>query len=60
MSSSYIGGNNSKPTLKIDGKKVIVESISVYDGSIPTTYIRETIYHFQTEDAALEYYYKKR
>ena len=52
--------NDNKPTLKLDGKKVIVENIGVYDGSIPTTYRKEIIYHFDDEDKAMEYYYKKR
>jgi hypothetical protein len=49
-----------KPTLKLDGKKVIVENVSVYDGSVPISYRREVIYHFSDEDTAAEYYYKKR
>jgi hypothetical protein len=49
-----------KPTLKLDGKKVIVENVSVYDVSIPMSYRREVIYHFSNEDEAAEYYYKKR
>jgi hypothetical protein len=49
-----------KPTLKLDGKKVIVENVSVYDASIPMSYRREVIYHFSNEDEAAEYYYKKR
>jgi hypothetical protein len=28
-----------KPTLKLDGKKVIVENVSVYDASIPMSSI---------------------
>lgn len=61
MSQSWSGDSGkSKPNLKLDGKKVIVETVSVYDGSIPISYIREVIHHFATEDAAMEYYYKKR
>jgi hypothetical protein len=49
-----------KPTLKLDGKKVIVENVSVYDASIPMSYRREVVYYFGNEDDAAEYYYKKR
>lgn len=55
-----ISGGDYKPQLKLEGRKVIVENIGVYDGSIPTSYRKEIIYHFDTEDAAMEYYYKKR
>lgn len=59
MSQTWEGGNY-EPQLKLDGKKVIVEDIGVYDGSIPTTYRKEIIYHFDNEDKATEYYYLKR
>jgi hypothetical protein len=59
MSRTEIGGDY-KPQLKLDGKKVIAEDICVYDGSIPTTYRKEVIYHFDSEDEASEYYYLKR
>lgn len=59
MSTSWEGGTY-EPTLVLDGKMVIVENIGVYDGSIPTTYRREVILHFDSEDKAAEYYYKKR
>lgn len=62
MSTVWEGGHpdDKGPQLKLDGKKVIVEKIGVYDGSIPTSYTKEVIYHFNTEDKAAEYYYKKR
>lgn len=60
MATTWEGCEPSKPSLKLDGKKVIVENIGVYDGSIPTTYRKEVIYHFDNEDKAMEYYYKKR
>lgn len=62
MSKSWYGGDgvDRKPTLQLDGRKIIVESIPVYDGSIPTMYRRETIYHFKTEEQAMEFYYKKK
>ena len=60
MGKTGYGDGDTKPTLKLDGKKVIVENVSVYDGSVPTTYRREVIYHFNDEDTAAEYYYKKR
>lgn len=53
-------GGEYKPQLKLEGKKVIIENIGVYDGSIPTSYRKEVIYHFSSEDEAMEYYYKKR
>lgn len=63
MSSSWEGGI-SKPQLKLDGKKVIVENVGVYsyDQNTDTafTYRKEIIYHFDDEDKAMEYYYKKR
>lgn len=59
MSYSEMGGEY-KPQLKLEGKKLIVENIGVYDGSIPTSYRKEVVYHFDSEDKAMEYYYKKR
>jgi len=59
MAHTEIGGEY-KPQLKLDGKKVIVENIGVYDGSIPTSYRKEVIFHFSSEDEDIEYYYKKR
>ena len=59
MAMTWEGGEH-KPQLKLDGKKVIVEDIGCYDGSIPTTYRKEVIYHFDDEESAREYYYKKK
>ena len=63
MSKSEIGGEY-KPQLKLDGKKVIVENIGCYSYDKATdtafTYIKEVVYHFSTEDKAMEYFYKKR
>jgi hypothetical protein len=60
MAESWDGLPKRKPDLRLDGKKVIVKNISVYDGSIPTTYREIVTYHFDSEDKAMEYYYKKR
>ena len=67
MGTSWIGGNpngKEKPQLKLEGKDVIVENIGCYHYDKETdtafTYVKEVIYHFDTEDAAMEYYYKKR
>ena len=59
MGHTIIGGEY-KPQLKLDGKKIIAEYIGVYDGSVEMCYTKEVIYHFQSEDEASEYYYKKR
>jgi hypothetical protein len=45
--------------MKLEGNKVIVEDIDVYDGSIPTSYRKEVIYHFDSDDKATEYYILK-
>jgi len=60
MAMTWEGGEPTKPQLRLDGNKVIVENVGVYDGSIPTTYRREVTYHFNSIDEAMEYYYKKR
>ena len=50
--------------LKLEGKKVIVEDIGCYhyDDKSDTafTYVKEVIYHFETEDKAAEYFYKMK
>ena len=62
MATSWEGGDPTKQKLILVGNKVIVERIGVYDGSLDpaVTYTKEVIYHFDTEDKAAEYYYKKR
>jgi hypothetical protein len=60
MSGTWLGGGESKPHLELRGKEVIVERINCYDGSIPVAYLRETIHHFNDEESAREYYYKKK
>jgi hypothetical protein len=61
MAMTWEGSDGrSKPNWKLDGKQIIVKNIGVFDGSIPTTFREETIYHFDSEEKALEYYYKKR
>lgn len=59
-----IDGELSKPQLKLDGNKVIVKNMGcyAYDKKTDTafTYREEIIYHFENEDKASEYYYKKR
>jgi hypothetical protein len=40
-------------------KESIVEDIDVYDGSIPTSYRKEVIYYFDSDDKATEYYILK-
>ena len=61
MAQTWIGGE-SKPTLKLDGKKVITKDIGVYDGGFEPAmqYRKQVILHFESEDKAMEYYYKKR
>jgi hypothetical protein len=63
MAHTEIGGDY-KPQLKLDGKKVIVKSIGcyAYDKATDTDfkYREEVIYHFESEDKAMEYFYKKR
>lgn len=49
-----------KPHMELDGNRIVVENIGVYDGSIPTSYRKEVIYHFRDEEAAKEFYYKKK
>lgn len=55
---------DKKPELKLEGKKVIVKNVSCYhyDKKSDTSfqYVEEVIYHFDTQDAANEYYYKMR
>jgi len=60
MSQSHYGGE-SKPKMKKDGKKVIIKSIGVLDfGFEPAIqYREEIIYHFEDEEDANRYYYKK-
>ena len=65
MSSTWIGSENeSKPNLKLEGKKIIVNKIGCYhyDKKSDTsfTYTEEVVYHFENEDKANEYYYKMR
>lgn len=60
MGAIYEGGFKTKPKMKLEGNKVIVERIACYDGSIPITYTKEVIYYFESEDKAKEYYYKNR
>jgi hypothetical protein len=59
MAKSWEGGSHES-RLKLDGKKVIVENIGVYDGSIPTSYRKEVIYHFISNDEATKYYNLKQ
>ena len=58
------GDNYTKKKLRLDGKKVIVEEIGCYEYDNKTdtafSYMREVIYHFNTEEKAKEYYYKKQ
>jgi hypothetical protein len=35
--------------MKLEGR-IIVEDIDFYDGSIPTSYRKEVIYHFDSDD----------
>ena len=60
MSKTGFEDGPTKPQLKLDGNKIIAENIGVYGGSIPTSYRKETIYHFKDEEAAKEFYYKKK
>jgi hypothetical protein len=60
MSEICMGGSNEKPTLKLEGKKITIENIGVFDGELNMCYRRETVLHFDKEDEAKEYYYKKR
>ena len=60
MSYTTEGPGDYKPTLKLEGNKVIVEKISVFDGFVNLSYIREVIYHFKDEELAKEYYYKNK
>lgn len=60
MATIYEGGFSTKPKMTLEGNKIIVERVAYYDASIPTTYTKEVIYHFESEDKAKEYYYKKR
>jgi hypothetical protein len=61
MGTTWEGdSDNRKPNLKLDGKKIIVEKIGVYDGAIKMCYTKEVIYHFDTEELAMEYYYKNK
>ena len=59
-----IEGKESKNSLKLKGKTVIVENIGCYSYDKNTdsdfVYRKEVIYHFNTEEAAKEYYYKKK
>ena len=59
-----IDGCEYKPQLKLEGKTVIVENIGCYSYDKATdttfTYRKEVVYHFDNEDKAKEYYYKKR
>jgi hypothetical protein len=52
-------GKIRETKIKLEGNKVIIENISVYDGSIPISYRKEVIYHFKSAEEAQEYYYKK-
>jgi hypothetical protein len=62
--SVTIEGGEYKPQIKLDGKKVIVENIGCYhydkNSDTSFSYVREVVYHFGTEDGAMEYYYKMR
>ncbi len=59
-----IQGESIKSKIKLDGSKVIVENIGCYsyEKSVDKafTYRKEVIYHFSSEDEAMEYYYKMR
>jgi hypothetical protein len=55
---SYEGGTY-EPKMKLEGNRIIVEDIDFYDGSIPTSYRKEVIYHFDSDDKATEYYILK-
>lgn len=60
MSYTTEGPGDYKPALKLEGNKVIVEKINVFDGFVNLSYIREVIYHFKDEELAKEYYYKNK
>lgn len=60
MATFWEGGEKEKPQYKLEGKKVIVERIGCYDGKVNMCYTRETIYYFDTEELALEFYYKTK
>lgn len=50
--------------LVLDGNKVIVKKMGCYHydkrSDTAFTYVEEVIYHFDSEDKAMEYYYKMR
>jgi len=56
------GCERTKPELKLEGKKVIVDRIGCYhyDKKSDTafSYTKEVTYHFNSEDEANEFYYK--
>jgi len=64
MATSWVGGGPSKPKLRLNGKKIIMKDNRVLNLSDeftqPMSYREEVIYHFDTEEQAKEYYYKKR
>jgi len=43
--------------MKLEGNKIIVKKIEVYDGSIPIVYTKEIIYTFKTSEAAQRYFH---
>lgn len=55
----HIFGTKSSNNMKLDGKKVIMEKISCYNGFFKKgiTYTKLVEYHFDTEELATEFYY---
>jgi len=49
-----------KTNLILDGRKVIVEQLNVYDCNLKTKYIKKTVYYFESKSKAKEYYYKMK